>query len=132
MEQDEVLATLHRVVQENKHFTTWTVSTPHLVALVREVVEQEREEIAQMMVFVGIGYRRRHNPSPHRTQPAGHEFQAVSGKHQHAALAGATDGLQTTGKLTHSLLQLPVTDALLVAVQGGGIGAIGGQMTVQQ
>ena len=49
MEQDEVLATLHRVVQENKHFTTWTVSTPHLVALVREVVEQEREEIAQMI-----------------------------------------------------------------------------------
>ena len=49
MEQDEVLATLHRVVQENKHFTTWTVSTPHLVALVREVIEQEREEIAQMI-----------------------------------------------------------------------------------
>ena len=49
MEQDEILATLHRVVQENKHFTTWTVSTPHLVALVREVIEQEREEIAQMI-----------------------------------------------------------------------------------
>ena len=49
MEQDEILATLHRVVQENKHFTTWTVSTPHLIALVREVIEQEREEIAQMI-----------------------------------------------------------------------------------
>ena len=49
MTQDEVLATLHRVVQENKHYTTWTVSTPHLVALVREVIEQEREEIAQMI-----------------------------------------------------------------------------------
>jgi hypothetical protein len=43
MTQDEVLATLHRVVQENKHYTTWTISTPHLVALVREVIEQERE-----------------------------------------------------------------------------------------
>ena len=43
MEQDEVLATLHRVVQENKHYTTWTISTPHLVALVREVIEHERE-----------------------------------------------------------------------------------------
>jgi len=49
MNQDEVLATLHRVVQENKHYTTWTISTPHLVALVREVIEQEREEIAQMI-----------------------------------------------------------------------------------
>jgi mevalonate kinase len=49
MEQDEVLATLHKVVAENMNYTTWTVSTPHLVALVREVVEQEREEIAQMI-----------------------------------------------------------------------------------
>ena len=49
MTQDEVLETLHRVVQENKHYTTWTVSTPHLIALVREVIEQEREAIAQMI-----------------------------------------------------------------------------------
>ena len=49
MEQDEVLATLHRVVAKNMNYTTWTVSTPHLVALVREVIEQEREEIAQMI-----------------------------------------------------------------------------------
>jgi hypothetical protein len=49
MNQDEVLETLHRVVAENMNYTTWTVSTPHLVALVREVIEQEREEIAQMI-----------------------------------------------------------------------------------
>jgi hypothetical protein len=48
MNQDEVLATLHRVVQENKHYTTWTLSTPHLVALVREVIEQEREACADI------------------------------------------------------------------------------------
>ena len=48
MTQDEVLETLHRVVQENKHYTTWTVSTPHLIALVREVIEQEREECAKV------------------------------------------------------------------------------------
>ena len=48
MNQDEVLATLHRVVQENKHYTTWTISTPHLVALVREVIEQEREACAKI------------------------------------------------------------------------------------
>jgi hypothetical protein len=49
MTQDEILETLHKVVQENKHYTTWTISTPHLVALVREVIEQEREAIAQMI-----------------------------------------------------------------------------------
>ena len=49
MTQDEILEALHKVVQENKHYTTWTVSTPHLVALVREVIEQEREAIAQMI-----------------------------------------------------------------------------------
>jgi hypothetical protein len=49
MTQDEILDALYKVVQENKHYTTWTVSTPHLVALVREVIEQEREAIAQMI-----------------------------------------------------------------------------------
>jgi hypothetical protein len=48
MTQDEILETLHRVVQENKHYTTWTVSTPHLIALVREVIEQEREACANI------------------------------------------------------------------------------------
>ena len=48
MTQDEVLATLHRVVAENMNYTTWTVSTPHLIALVREVIEQEREECAKV------------------------------------------------------------------------------------
>ena len=48
MTQDEILATLHRVVQENKHYTTWTVSTPHLVALVNLAIEQEREECAKI------------------------------------------------------------------------------------
>jgi hypothetical protein len=64
MTQDEVLATLHRVVQENKHYTTWTLSTPHLVALVREVIEQEREACAEVCkkqadVYAGL----EHNPT---------------------------------------------------------------------
>ena len=44
MTQDEVLATLHKVVAENMNYTTWTVSTPHLVELVNLAVEQERAE----------------------------------------------------------------------------------------
>jgi hypothetical protein len=48
MNQDEVLATLHRVVAENMNYTTWTVSTPHLVALVNLAIEQEREACAKL------------------------------------------------------------------------------------
>jgi hypothetical protein len=48
MTQDEVLATLHRVVAENMNYTTWTVSTPHLVELVNLAVEQEREACAKV------------------------------------------------------------------------------------
>ena len=48
MTQDEILEALHKVVQENKHYTTWTVSTPHLVALVKLAIEHEREECAKV------------------------------------------------------------------------------------
>jgi hypothetical protein len=48
MKQDEILEALHKVVQENKHYTTWTVSTPHLVALVNLAIEREREACAEV------------------------------------------------------------------------------------
>ena len=48
MTQDEILEALHKVVQENKHYTTWTVSTPHLVALVKLAIEHEREACAEV------------------------------------------------------------------------------------
>ena len=48
MTQDEILEALHKVVQENRHYTTWTVSTPHLVALVNLAIEQEREACAKL------------------------------------------------------------------------------------
>ena len=48
MTQDQVLQTLHKVVAENQNFTTWTVSTPHLVALVRHAIEAEREACAKV------------------------------------------------------------------------------------
>jgi hypothetical protein len=46
--QDEILDALYKVVQENKHYTTWTVSTPHLVALVKLAIEHEREACAKL------------------------------------------------------------------------------------
>jgi hypothetical protein len=68
--QDEILDALYKVVQENKHYTTWTVSTPHLVALVNLAIEQEREACAKVAetpigeyeVVVACGTE----PTPHR------------------------------------------------------------------
>jgi hypothetical protein len=48
MTQDEVLSALHKVVAENMNYTTWTVSTPHLVVLVNLAIEQEREACAKI------------------------------------------------------------------------------------
>jgi hypothetical protein len=55
MTQDEVLAALHNVIAENMNFTTWTVSTPHLVALVNLAVEQEREACAKVAGIALLG-----------------------------------------------------------------------------
>ena len=49
MTQDEVIKALRKVVEENQHYTTWTVSTPHLVALVNLAIEQEREACAKWL-----------------------------------------------------------------------------------
>ena len=49
MTQDEVLQTLRKVIAETDNFTTWTVSTPHLVELVERAVEAEREAILDLV-----------------------------------------------------------------------------------
>jgi hypothetical protein len=48
MTQDEVLQTLRKVIKESEYYTTWTVSTPHLVELVKRAVEAEREACAKV------------------------------------------------------------------------------------
>ena len=45
---DEILETLRQVIAGNQEFTTWTVSTPHIVALVKRYVEAEREACAKV------------------------------------------------------------------------------------
>jgi hypothetical protein len=47
MSQDEILAALREVVAANNQYTTWTVSTPHLVALVNLAIDREREACAK-------------------------------------------------------------------------------------
>ena len=49
MKQDEVLQTLRKVIAESDNFTTWTVSTPHLVELVKRAIEAEREAILDLV-----------------------------------------------------------------------------------
>ena len=48
MTQDEILEAMRKVVEENTHYTTWTLSTPHLVLLVNLAIEQEREACAKV------------------------------------------------------------------------------------
>ena len=49
MKQDEMIAMLKRVIKENQNYTTWTVSTPHLMQLVNNAIELEREEGEERM-----------------------------------------------------------------------------------
>jgi len=49
MNQTEILAMLHNIIANNTNYTTWTVSTPHLVALVNQAVELEREACAKVV-----------------------------------------------------------------------------------
>ena len=48
MNQTEILAMLHNIIANNQQYTTWTVSTPHIVALVNQAVEAEREACANI------------------------------------------------------------------------------------
>jgi hypothetical protein len=48
MNQEQVLAELRTILANKQEYTTWTVSTPHLVALVNVFVQVEREECAKL------------------------------------------------------------------------------------
>lgn len=52
MKQTEVIALLHNIVAGHQEYTTWTVSTPHLVMLVQKAVEAEREACAKVANLV--------------------------------------------------------------------------------
>ncbi len=45
MNQYEVTEELRSIIANNMQYTTWTVSTPHLVALVNKCIEAERDRI---------------------------------------------------------------------------------------
>ena len=48
MNQYEVTEELRNIIANNMQYTTWTVSTPHLVALVNKCIEAEREACAKV------------------------------------------------------------------------------------
>jgi predicted nucleic-acid-binding protein len=56
MTQDEVLQTLRKVIAESDNFTTWTVSTPHLVELVKRAIEAERDACAKVCETLADDY----------------------------------------------------------------------------
>jgi len=48
MKQAEVLSMMHDIIAESRQYSTWTVSTPHLVMLVNRAIEAEREACAKV------------------------------------------------------------------------------------
>ena len=43
MTQDEIIKDLKEILARDIGYTTWTISTPHLVSLVNKAIEAERE-----------------------------------------------------------------------------------------
>ena len=56
MTQDEVLTELRSVIAGNQQFTTWTISTPHIVELVNRAIKQEREACARIVEVEAMQY----------------------------------------------------------------------------
>jgi hypothetical protein len=48
MNQEQILEGLRTILANKQEYTTWTVSTPHLVALVNMFVQIEREACADI------------------------------------------------------------------------------------
>lgn len=48
MTELEMKMKLHSIIANNSEYTTWTVSTPHLMMLVKQAVEEEREACAKV------------------------------------------------------------------------------------
>ena len=57
MNQTEIIAMLHNIIANNQQYTTWTVSTPHIVALVNQAVEAEREACARECDGISSKYK---------------------------------------------------------------------------
>jgi hypothetical protein len=53
MTQDEILKELHSVIAGNQQFTTWTISTPHIVELVNRAIKKERHACARLCAELG-------------------------------------------------------------------------------
>ena len=56
MKQDQVIEILRNVIVNNQQFTTWTISTPHLVELVNKAICIEREACAKVCDARAIEY----------------------------------------------------------------------------
>ena len=48
MTQDEIVKSLKEIVAQDIGYTTWTISTPHLVSLVNKAIDIEREACAKV------------------------------------------------------------------------------------
>lgn len=49
MTEDQLAVKLKKIIVNNSAFSTWTVSTPHLLLLVEQAVAEEREACAKIV-----------------------------------------------------------------------------------
>ena len=52
MTQDEIVKSLKEIVAQDIGYTTWTISTPHLVSLVNKAIDIERDACAKLCDYV--------------------------------------------------------------------------------
>jgi hypothetical protein len=76
MNQTEVLAMVHKVVGENQQYTTWTVSTPHLVMLAEKIRQTELEACCELLEGMHACSTGSHNYYLH----AANELRKLRGK----------------------------------------------------
>ena len=48
MNETQMRAELIRIIENNNQFTTWTVSTPHIMMLIDKAVEDALEKLATL------------------------------------------------------------------------------------
>jgi hypothetical protein len=56
MTQDEIVKSLKEIVAQDIGYTTWTISTPHLVSLVNKAIDIEREACAKIADEWAVGW----------------------------------------------------------------------------
>jgi CBS domain containing-hemolysin-like protein len=83
MQKAELTRKLKEIIEHNSEFTTWTVSTPHLLMLVNEAIREEREACAKVAGWLWQQFQdikeahERNSPEPFKPECFGFDQSTV-------------------------------------------------------